>query len=193
MRDAAQRSFDSAVGAICILLLALSLFAGCSPDVVGVSGDEHDHEAEHHVPHYFPKDAVAAIARLQALCGPNATHDHGHDHGHKHRRDVTPRQEVYDLARWLPELAAETELDEAAWNQVRDASRTLERAADSTTGDAAPTGAEVAAAVQVLARMPQAIQDAEVAYRLKRGMDPPPELVIDEAAVTDPSTEGPDS
>lgn len=196
MRESVDRSCDVVIAATCLLLLALALFAGCSPAVVvGASGDEHDHEAAHRVPGHFPGTATAAIVRLKSLleASPSEGATTPDEHGPADEHEVTPRQEVYDLARWLPELAAETELDEPTWNEIRDASGVLERAAGEASGDAAPTGEEVAAAMRVLSRMPQAIQEAEVAYRRERGLDDPAELVIDAATEADPSTTGPES
>lgn len=190
MHKTLERSRAIAISITSIVLLALTLFAGCSPHVVGVNGEEDGHEAEHFVPLHFPQNAVAAIERLQALLSPDAAKATKRPPAGS---DVTPRRETYDLARWLPELAAQTELDEPTWNQVRDASRTLEAAADQATGDAAPTGADVAFAIESLSFVPLAIREAEVSYRRQRGLEDSADLAVDAAKEPSSATTGPDS
>ena len=97
-------------GAVLCLLLTLT---GCQAGV--------EEEAEHHRPEHKPHDFLAAIERLQQLetelanTPPPAAG----------QLDVW--QETYDLVRWLPELGAESDLPEAAWNELDDAARQLEQ------------------------------------------------------------------
>jgi len=88
----------------CALLLVMP--------VVGCQAAESDHEAEHIIPAHKPRDYRACVAQLRALhgellAGPARPED-----------SLAVHTELTDLIRWLPELAAETELDEVAWNQV---------------------------------------------------------------------------
>lgn len=99
--------------------MALAACAG-SAGCVGrtappVEVDEHGHAAPAHKPATFAK-GVAQVERryLQAAEGPKAS-----------EQTAVRDQELADVIDWLPELAADTDLDEAAWNDVQRSSREL--------------------------------------------------------------------
>jgi hypothetical protein len=89
-------------------LLLLSLLTGCATE------KESEEEEAHHIPAHTPADFEKAVARIEILT--------------RHLRDdtelaekpleVTPQEELRDLVRWLPKLAAESDLSETDWNVV---------------------------------------------------------------------------
>jgi len=117
---------------------------------VGCHGGEIE-EPEHYHPANKPVDFPAAITRMQhvhreIVAGPlvareveimdhhhdhSHDHDHDHDHGHSHEDEqghvhMDALQEMNELVRWLPGLAADSELEEAPWNRVNAAANALE-------------------------------------------------------------------
>ena len=55
-------------------------------------------------------------------------HSHGHDHSHSHDHEhisLDALQEMNDLVRWLPDLAADSDLKEEPWNRVHAATNAL--------------------------------------------------------------------
>lgn len=124
----------------CLLLV---LLAGCH----GVETEE----AEHHMPPHMPVNFPAAVERLGELHeeirarplaartvggardehkpddsgnGNHHHHDHGHDHDQHHSHvTLDALQEMYDVVQWLPDLAADSDLEEEPWNRVDRVSR----------------------------------------------------------------------
>jgi hypothetical protein len=102
----------SALIAVVRLLGLLLALTGCQPVA--------EQEAEHERPAHQPRDFRVAIERLHQL--------------HTELTSAQPRppeqldvwQETYDLLRWLPELAAESDLPEPAWNRLDATARQLE-------------------------------------------------------------------
>jgi hypothetical protein len=105
-------------GSICgaVLFLALTSFIGCLKS--------HDEEPEHHAPAHMPTDYPAAVDRLLSL--------HAEIMGIERRPAGTMDvfTEARDVARWLPMLAADSDLAEGPWNRVREASLRLEAIVD---------------------------------------------------------------
>jgi hypothetical protein len=104
---------DAATGRSLVLLGSLLfLTTGCH--------GSHGEEAEHHTPAHKPADFAAAVDRLLAL---HVEISNG--------RPRAPEQmdvfaEAHDIVRWLPELAADSDLSEAPWNNVYETARRLE-------------------------------------------------------------------
>jgi len=93
-------------------LLFLVLQAGCQP-AVQVS------EEAHHIPAHLPEDFDRALSRLELLIlhlRDGATLE-------EMPTEVTVAQELRDIVRWLPELAAESDLSESDWNKVDQATQ----------------------------------------------------------------------
>ncbi|MBM4002059.1 MAG: hypothetical protein FJ295_02060 [Planctomycetes bacterium] len=94
------------------LLASLLLAAGCHGTRV--------EESEHHTPAHKPADFPAAVDRLLAL--------------HVEILNGRPRAndsldvftEAHDVVRWLPELAADSDLGEEPWNIVYATAQRLE-------------------------------------------------------------------
>ena len=93
------------------LAIGLLLLVGC--DRAASVGP-----AEHHAPAHLPADYASAVVRLQEL--------HGEILGGRTRSDdsLDAFAEWEDLVRWLPGLAAETDLPEELWNRIADISDT---------------------------------------------------------------------
>ena len=96
-------------------------------------------------PSHKPVNFPAAVDRLQQVHqelvkGPLVArkvhavhHDHDHHHGHHHSHDhahhhvhLDALQEISDIVRWLPELAADSDLSEESWNRVYATAKSLE-------------------------------------------------------------------
>lgn len=112
-------------------LLLLIAAGGCQTD----TGEE----AEHHFPAHQPIDYPSAVARMrevhqEILDGPLVARDAPvlrEHHGHDDHDDAEPEQldallEMSDLVNWLPDLAADSELEEEPWNRVYSISNRLQ-------------------------------------------------------------------
>jgi hypothetical protein len=87
------------------LVLALLLFAGCHRAAPA-------RPAEHHTPSHRPADYSAAVAQLGRL--------HEEIVGGRARPtgELDAFTELGDVVRWLPELAADSDLPEEPWTRV---------------------------------------------------------------------------
>jgi hypothetical protein len=81
----------------------------------------HVEEAEHHTPAHKPADVPAAVDRLLEL------HIEIVNEHLREPSELDAFTEAYDVARWLPELAADSDLPEGPWNK-------LDRAASDFVG-----------------------------------------------------------
>ena len=121
-------------------VIVLTLAAGCGANTT------HE-EPEFYFSGHKPDDYPTAVERIQEthqeiLDRPlverevHATHhhhDHPHDHDHSHSHEhghehahLDALQEMSDLVRWLPDLAADSDLKEEPWNRVFAAAKSLE-------------------------------------------------------------------
>ncbi len=95
--------------------------------LVGCSDENHDHDHDHdhaaHVdPPHWPADFPDAIARLLAGYQDTQTALSRQDSVHQ-LHDLLPVQR--DLAKWLPEVAADSDMPEQPWNQVQTAAASI--------------------------------------------------------------------
>lgn len=109
-------------------LLLLGLLAGCAEDSTsnrqsspadqktpaGADGREHAHDhghehAHHHDPDHKPADFPAAVQRLREFQAEFAAAG---------EPGAERLQQVLDIVAWLPELAAQSELQERDWSAV---------------------------------------------------------------------------
>jgi hypothetical protein len=95
------------------LICGLSLFMGCS-------AEEHEDHLEHHTPDHKPADYSDAVAEtqrrsmeLRSMGSLNSA------------ERTTKVNELFDIIRWLPELAGESDMREEPWNQVNAISQSL--------------------------------------------------------------------
>lgn len=95
------------------------------PTVCGCSGSEvadadEDHHLEHFVPHHKPANFAAAVEDIEHRA------QHLSDHaGHGHADEGDEFQELVDIVNWIPELAADSDLNEADWNKASFAATAL--------------------------------------------------------------------
>lgn len=76
---------------------------------------------EHHVPPYKPRDLPSALKNLRGRCAEVVK-----QRSQKASGPFTKEfQETLDIAGWLPEFAADSDLGQAEWDRVNDASKRL--------------------------------------------------------------------
>lgn len=101
--------------------------------VTGCAGPAADHEEEAHaVPAHHPRTFRRAVAEIGRRGVALTTA--GLDAASRERE----RLELLDIVRWLPELAADTELGRRDWERVRDAARDLADGVERCTVDGEP-------------------------------------------------------
>lgn len=107
-------------------IVVVTCAAGCMRGATPPAGSEHAHLRPAHHPGTLAASVPAIRARALRLTATDAT---------------SARQELADILRWLPQLAADTELDRAAWNDVA----ALAARGSARLGDTAAVPAAVAA------------------------------------------------
>lgn len=98
----------------CLCMISL---AACR----GEHDPEHDHDhdhAEHVVPAHKPRSFPEAVRRLRELHEQVAS-------GQAEPERSKTLAIFLDIATWLPEIAADSDMPEAPWNQVDDLARSL--------------------------------------------------------------------
>lgn len=83
----------------------MAAVAGCRSDATTDAAMEHAHERPPHHPLRFRAAAPAIRTRALALAGPADT-------------AARARDELLDILRWLPQLAADTDLGRKAWDEI---------------------------------------------------------------------------
>jgi hypothetical protein len=112
----------STVGSRKTLLVAVLLFActGCRGDQSPGESEEH---AGHLIPAHKPKDFPSAVHRLRDLNGLIASKV-----AQRKARSLVAEKTLpiaLDIANWLPEIAADSNMPESPWNEVNDRSSAL--------------------------------------------------------------------
>ena len=82
--------------------------------LTGCQGKQGVEEEDHHIPEHLPADFDQALTRIEQLAahlGTGAALE-------KMPTEVNVSTELRDVVRWLPELAAQSDLAEEDWNQV---------------------------------------------------------------------------
>lgn len=79
-------------------------------------GHGHDHAAEHGIPRHKPADFALCVKAIS-----------GTGHGLLHHADDQQAAAFRDFLRWLPELAAETDLRKPDWDEVALIAREFEQ------------------------------------------------------------------
>jgi hypothetical protein len=100
------------VRSLVLLGSLLVLAAGCH--------GTHVEEAEHHTPAHKPADYPAAVDRLLVL------HVEINSGRHRASEQIDAFVEAHDIVRWLPDLAADSDLSEKPWNAVYSTAQQLE-------------------------------------------------------------------
>lgn len=88
---------------------------------IGCQKGAGQEEEAHHIPAHLPANFEQALARIEQLVA------HLKDGAVLEQKptEVTVETELRDVVRWLPELAAQSDLKEADWNVVDEATRDL--------------------------------------------------------------------
>lgn len=92
-------------------LFLVGLHSGCGDAEADAHAD--DHHLEHFVPHHKPANFAECVEEIEHRCDHLAAHA-----GHGHDDEADEFQELLDVVNWIPELAADSDLDEAKWNQA---------------------------------------------------------------------------
>ncbi len=94
----------------CLLLVAL--LAGCAEEQASL------HENDHELPAHWPVDMADMADQIQLRLKRLEEEAEG---------NAVTRAELEDLIEWAPEVAADSELSEQAWNPIYETSETLRR------------------------------------------------------------------
>lgn len=120
-----------------LTMLFVVAFAGCGGSTAdtadGKPAREGTVEDHHGIPPHKPTSFARAVRGLPRRLsvfetGPNVA------------PDPTLLQELVDIVRWLPELAADTGLPRADWERVQELSKRMEQAVTATPPDVAACG-----------------------------------------------------
>lgn len=95
------------------VLASLLLLAACATQV-GCQKSPAEEEEAHHIPEHLPANFDQALTRLEQL----VAHLKDGASLEKMPTEVNVETELRDVVRWLPELAAQSDLNEADWNVV---------------------------------------------------------------------------
>lgn len=95
------------------VLAGLWLLASCATQV-GCQESPVEKEEAHHIPAHLPADFDQALTRVEQL----VAHLKDGVSLEKMPTEVNVETELRDVVRWLPELAAQSDLKEADWNIV---------------------------------------------------------------------------
>ena len=99
--------------------LLLTSLSGCGTSEHADAHDDH-HHLEHFVPHHKPANFAEAVDEIEHRA------EHLSEHaGHGHDDEAEEFQELVDIINWIPELAADSDLNEADWNKANSAAKTL--------------------------------------------------------------------
>lgn len=101
-----------------IFTFLLPSLCGCGGSEMADANDD-DHHLEHFVPHHKPVNFAAAVHEIEHRA------KHLSDHvGHGHANEADEFQELLDIVGWIPELAADSDLNESDWNKANSAATT---------------------------------------------------------------------
>lgn len=102
-------------------VLSALVFAGCGGRQGPADHAEHDDHLEHHRPAHKPADLSLGVAEIERrwreLHAQWSTLDE--------RQAASALNELREIVRWLPELAAETDLPEEPWNRIQELAAAL--------------------------------------------------------------------
>ena len=99
--------------------LLLTSLSGCGTSEHADAHDDH-HHLEHFVPHHKPANFAEAVDEIEHRA------EHLSEHaGHGHDDEAEEFQELVDIINWIPELAADSDLNEADWNKANSAAVAL--------------------------------------------------------------------
>lgn len=125
---------------------------------------DHFHEHEHFVPEHRPADFGEAVTQISARF---AGLQHEQNAGH-HDHALQELGELIDIVRWLPEIAADSDLQESSWNEVHGISLRLDAILSTYVGPGAKfknpakiSTDDIASIHQGLARLDQIVDQGD--------------------------------
>jgi hypothetical protein len=122
-RSSIERVLARGLAAV-ICALALIGCSGSGPAISSPSGAGEAtayEEQHHHVPPYKPHDLRSGVQSLRERCATL-----GEQRAHQDAPEFASQLgEATDIAGWLPELAADSDLGRAEWDRVNEASKRL--------------------------------------------------------------------
>jgi hypothetical protein len=108
----------------CIVCLPMLAVAGCNTATTAPPESaerDYEHQHSHELPAHRPKNVAQAAAEIKKRVAGIETP----------ASDETAREqqlaELLDIVRWLPELAAESDLSEADWTTIDGESKSVEK------------------------------------------------------------------
>lgn len=99
-----------------VVAVCLLPWAGCRPDHSPGEGPDHDEHAGHVIPAHKPKDFPDAVRRLRELNRTIGAKLAAGEAGSL--RDGRTLPIALDIANWLPEIAADSDMPEKPWDEV---------------------------------------------------------------------------
>lgn len=132
-----------------MLILGVMMAGGCA----GPAGD-HEEDA-HALPEHHPRTFRRAVVEIGHRGGVLTS---GMLEGPQWELQ---RRQLLDIVRWLPELAADTELGRRDWESVNDASRTLARELQSFADAGDRAASREAALSRALGEAMKTLSDAD--------------------------------
>jgi hypothetical protein len=118
---------------MCLLLVAgacVGALGGCAqgtstPSSVSDAQGQAEHAFDHHNPPHKPHDFPGGLAALRKRCS-----DLFASSSSKSPQAGKEFNELVDIVGWLPELAADSDLDRAEWDRVNEQSKRLAKDVD---------------------------------------------------------------
>jgi hypothetical protein len=157
--------------------LAVMVMVSWAVGLSGCQGGNEVKEEAHHIPEHLPANFDRAVGRIEQL----VSHLKDGAALEKMPTEVNVETELRDVVRWLPELAAQSDLTEVDWNLVDGATMELiDQFAKAKESPEKWIGQ--GAMLEKIGELPK--QLAEVRQRF-RDMQVPDEVVEEEPA-TDP-------
>jgi len=106
--------------------LLLSCLSGCGTSEHAEAHDD-DHHLEHFVPHHKPANFAQAVEEIEHRA------EHLSEHaGHGHDDEADEFQELLDVVDWIPELAADSDLNEADWTTAITAAAAVKKTLEAS-------------------------------------------------------------
>ena len=139
-----------------LVVISLMLF----PSLMGCQQPGTQEEEAHHIPEHLPADFDQALTRIEQL----AVHLTDGVALEQKPVEVDVSTELRDVVRWLPELAAQSDLNEDDWNAVDAATRELIEGFEKSK-EPLETWITQQAILAQIAQLPNALAEVRQHYR----------------------------
>lgn len=105
-------------------LLSLLIAAALMPCLCGCGSSETANGEDQHLEHFVPAHKPANFSKALEEIQHRAKHLSQHA-GHSGDHEAGEFQELLDIVNWLPELAADSDLNESEWNSANAAAKVV--------------------------------------------------------------------